>query len=216
MKKIRIFAISQIKQHVLYFLLAGVMVISACSSKSGNPEPGKPPVDGGGDNNPPASTPYVVKTLGASNAAAWTTNKDGKLSPFEITVSDGAGNVIQLEHTGSEIYSISIENIDEPKINEDGSYLRLTFPKQYMRKSVADVTPSDSLKAPTIKVKGFKNQSFNQLNFVLVDDGVSLAQSISFKSLKQTSQLNMDGIRSTFSGKIGIARLTIGGHRVDL
>jgi hypothetical protein len=183
-------------------------LLLSCGGKSVNPTPVNPPVNGGGNNNPVPS-PYIVKTVGVSGVAVLTKSVNGKMVATNVEISDGMGTVIQLNNEGEDV-SLEITGVEAPSIKIDG-YAVASFPAKYLQRMVTTVIAEDSLKAPTIKIKGFKSTSYNQLNLVLVDDKTFGAQTIGFKNVKNTADINGSIIKESISIKMKILKATING-----
>jgi hypothetical protein len=178
----------------LFLGVASAIVMSGCGGKGDAPTPTPPPV------TPPPVTPtksYVVKTVGINSIGMFTKLVSGKMMLDNAHLTDGAGTVVDLSSAGNDL-TVEGANFDNASIDKSSNYPVASFPKYTLAKAIKDVVDADSAKAPTIKLKGFKNASYDQVNLVLVQDGTFGAQTVGYKNVTNLTQAD---INSSVNGK---------------
>jgi hypothetical protein len=148
---------------------------------------------------------YIIKTVGISGADLFTEMKDGKLVVISLEVSNGGGTYGKFTTARSDLI-IDAANIDKAVVNNSDSYPLVSFPKYHLQKKTSQVVEADTLKATTIKIKGFNAaiKGFNQVNYVLVDDRSSSAETIGYK-IANAAELTDANIKSSLSGRVTVS-----------
>lgn len=163
---------------------------------------GNPGTNPGGN---PGGTNYVVKTATISGVSITTQLVNGKLTPVITKYSNGSGTVIDLRTPGTDL-NVTWANANDYKIEMSGNTPMIAF-NNAPSKVVANA--ADSLSSPTVKITGFKNEAYNQLNLILVKDNTEQAGKISFLSQPAQSILTNDNVKSVLNGTMKKQSITL-------
>lgn len=162
---------------------------------------GNPGTNPGGN---PGTKPYVVKTVSASDIALTTTTVDGKLKASIIQLSNGEGTSIDLR-TGTGI-TVEWVNADDYTVEMSGNTPFLAF-KNVKKKIANQVVASDSTTSVTAKLKGFKDQAYNQLNIIVIDNGVTQGGTITYQSQPNPALLTKENVKSSLNGAFKVQKV---------